>query len=160
MFKEKLVIHYDQIKNITVNTDLRVAFVSSRDGHVSIVDLTKCEAIRMIQVHSPVLNCLLISYPYYLLWIECEGNRQYCYSLNGQLLNEYSFESLEKHTKSLRVHFKELIVLKEKRQNYFMLVQLPSMGLKEKIMINEEDNNVCNFVPTFYNNKVEVMFNT
>lgn len=34
------------------------------------------------------------------------------------------------------------------------------MTLKEKIMINEEDNNVCNFVPTCYNNKVEVMFNT
>jgi hypothetical protein len=34
------------------------------------------------------------------------------------------------------------------------------MNYKEKIMINEEDNNVCNFVPTFYNNKVEVMFNT
>jgi hypothetical protein len=34
------------------------------------------------------------------------------------------------------------------------------MTLKEKIMINEEDNSVCNFVPTCYNNRVEVMFNT
>jgi WD40 repeat protein len=42
MFKDKIVVHYDQIKNITINTDLRIAAVSSRDGYVSIIDLMKC----------------------------------------------------------------------------------------------------------------------
>lgn len=93
-FKEKIVIHYDQIKKITINTDLRVAIVSSRDGYISIIDVIKCEPIRMIQLNMPVLNGLLVSYPYYILWVECEGSKQFCYSLNGQLLNEYSFENL------------------------------------------------------------------
>lgn len=65
--------------------------MSSRDGYLSIIDVIKCEVIRMIELKIPVLNGILMSYPYYLLWIECEGNKQFCYSLNGQLLNEYSF---------------------------------------------------------------------
>lgn len=34
------------------------------------------------------------------------------------------------------------------------------MVLKEKIMINEEDNSICNFIPSFGNSKVELLFNT
>ncbi len=42
IFKEKLVIHHDRINNITINTDLRVAVVSCRDGYLSIIDVIKC----------------------------------------------------------------------------------------------------------------------
>ena len=84
------MIHEDQINNITINNDLRIAVVSSRDGFISIVDIVKCEPIRMIKLDIPVTHAMLVTYPYYCIWIECQGNKQFCYSLNGQLLKEYT----------------------------------------------------------------------
>lgn len=69
IFKEKLVIHEDKIENITINSDLRVAVVSSYDGFISIVDIVKCEPIRMIKLGIPVFHAIIVSYPYYCIWI-------------------------------------------------------------------------------------------
>lgn len=56
IFRDKLVIHEDQINNMTINSDLRVAVITSRDGYISIIDIVKCEPIRMIKLGIPVTH--------------------------------------------------------------------------------------------------------
>ena len=50
LFKNKSVIHHDRINKITVNTDLALAVVSSRDGFLSLIDVNKWEPVRMIRL--------------------------------------------------------------------------------------------------------------
>ena len=79
------------INNIHIHADLRVAVCSGQDGLVSIIDLERYEVIRMLKIGIPVRNTILLSYPYYMLFISCEQNKQFCYSINGQYLDESHF---------------------------------------------------------------------
>lgn len=85
IFRDKAVPHYDCINSITVHADLRVAICSSQDASISVIDIEKCRVMRVIRLKSPVQNALLLSYPYYHYFINCERG-QYSYSLNGQYL--------------------------------------------------------------------------
>lgn len=87
IFKQKIVTHYDQINNIQINSDLRVAVCSGQDKLVSVIDIERYEVIRVLKMEVPVRNALILNYPYYMFFISCEQNKQLCFSLNGQFLD-------------------------------------------------------------------------
>jgi WD40 repeat protein len=91
IYRQKIVAHYSCINGIHVHSDLRVAVCSGQDGLVTIIDLERYETIRTLKIGIPVSTSLLLKYPYYMLFIACEQNKQFCYSLNGQLLDEANF---------------------------------------------------------------------
>lgn len=91
IFRHKIVSHYGRINNVNINADLRVAACSGEDGLVSLIDLERYEVIRVINVGGPVKNAVILTFPYYMVFISCKENKQLCYSLNGQFLDEANF---------------------------------------------------------------------
>jgi hypothetical protein len=60
-----------------------------------VVDVERFEVIRVIQINEPIKNALVVSFPYYMFFISC-ADHQYCYSLNGQYLDESHYEQLHR----------------------------------------------------------------
>jgi hypothetical protein len=71
IFKQKIVTHYGKINKIKINSDLRVAVCSGEDGLVSVIDAERYEVIRVIKVGVPVMNAIILNYPYYMFFISC-----------------------------------------------------------------------------------------
>lgn len=72
------------VNSIIINEDLNIVVSSGEDGILGVISLEKMEVIRTIKLKSPIINSLLLTFPYYMFYIECKNNQQYCYSLNGQ----------------------------------------------------------------------------
>jgi hypothetical protein len=98
-----------------MHADLRVAVCSGQDGLVSVLDLERYEVIRVLKLGLPVRNALILSYPYYMFFISCDDNKQFCYSLNGQFLDEANFESIHSSVKICKINgYQECLVIKIK----------------------------------------------
>lgn len=126
IYKHKLGLHYGRINNISLHIDLRAAVISSEDGLVSLVDVERFDIIRILKIGIPVVNALLLSYPYYMFFISCKGDKQLCYSLNGQYLDESNYENIHKIARICNINgYQERLVIKKKDCNYFSLLKLP-----------------------------------
>ena len=94
IYRNKIVTHYKRINKININADLRVAVCSSDDGLVSLIDIERYEVIRIINIGIPIKNALILNYPYYMVFVSCKKNQQFCFSVNGQMLDQANFENL------------------------------------------------------------------
>lgn len=141
IFKQKIVTHYDRINSIQINADLRVAVCSGQDGLVSVVDIERYEVIRVLKVGVPVINALILNYPYYMYFVSCERNKQLCFSLNGQSLDEANFEQLHPEVKICLINgYEERLVIKSRNDTYFQMIKLPEMREELKIDLKNDDN--------------------
>jgi len=110
-----MVSHTSCINSIVISSELRAAIISSDDGFVSIIDVESHSLIRMIKVGEPIKNTILVSIPYFMLYISCQ-NKQFCCSINGQFLEE----SMEKYLQRdccvcIVAKFQQRIVIRRKK---------------------------------------------
>ena len=82
------------INSICINEDLNVLVTSGENGIVGFLSVLKMQVIKTFKLKQPILNSLILSFPYYMVYIECKRNQQFCYSLNGQELETSELENI------------------------------------------------------------------
>ena len=122
--------------------------------------MEKYEVIRMIKVGRAILEVTLLTTPYYLLFVSCPG-RQYCYSINGQFMEESHYESLESKSCVVVVpNFQQRLLVKKKDELHFSILKLPELREERQIALKEDDNQIEQFEVRSCDPNIEITFVT
>lgn len=87
------------------------------------------------------MNAVILNFPYYMFFISCKNNKQLCYSLNGQFLDEANLENLHPDVKIVLLNgYKDRVIIKNQNDPSFSMLKLPEMREELKIEIKKEDS--------------------
>jgi hypothetical protein len=85
-----MVHHTNKINHISIEEELRVLVSSGEDGLVVLANLFSGNLIRILRFTEGIKWAKCLSYPYTMIALQ-SGEKQLCYSINGQYLDEAQY---------------------------------------------------------------------